>query len=111
MFESSNTLVGLLCLAGAILLAFVYPLGRKDGQHLFFNLVIVALFVVAAFNLISKDVIESDAAVLLLGLGAGAVAVLIRSFRRWVKYYQGVVTRRTSPYYWYGRAYRRRRRR
>ena len=51
MFESSNTLVGLLCLAGAILLAFVYPLGRKDGQHLFFNLVIVALFVVAAFNL------------------------------------------------------------
>jgi len=110
MFESSNTLVGLLCLAGAILLAFFYPLGRKDGQHLFFNLAIIVLFVVAAFNLITGEIIESDVTVLLIGLVAGAAAALIRSFRRWVKFYQGVVARRASPYYWYRRAYRPRRR-
>lgn len=111
MFESSNMLVGLLCLAGGILLAFMYPLGRKDGEHLFFNLVIVALFVAAAFNLIPKDIVESDAGVLIIGLAIGGLAGLVRSIRRWLKYFQGAVARRTSPYYWYQRAYSRRRRR
>ncbi|MGH2592407.1 MAG: hypothetical protein ACRDGG_02725 [Anaerolineae bacterium] len=111
MFESSNTLVGLLCLAGGIVLAFIYPLGRKGASHLFFNLVIIALFVAAAFNLITKDRVESDAMVFILGLAIGGLVVLIRSIRRWLKYFQGVVARRTSPYYWYQRAYARRRRR
>jgi hypothetical protein len=111
MFASSSALVGLLCLAGGIAFAFFWPLGRKDAGHLLFNLVIVGLFVVAAFNLITQDMVESDATVLLIGLAAGGAAVLIRSVRRWLKYFQGVVSRRTSPYYWYQRAYARRRRR
>ena len=111
MFESSSTTVGVLCLAGGVALAFFWPLGRKGGEHFLFNLVIVALFVVAAFNLVSKNVVESDAAVLVVGLAAGGLAVLVRSIRRWLKYFQGVVSRRTSPYYWYRRAFTRRRRR
>jgi hypothetical protein len=111
MFESSNTLIGLFCLSGGIVLGFIYPLGRKDGEHLLFNLVIIALFVFAAFNLISRDMVESDGLVLLIGLVAGVLVVIIRSVRRWLKYFQGAVSRRTSPYYWYSRVYRRRRRR
>ncbi|HEY4688151.1 MAG TPA: hypothetical protein VIK33_02480 [Anaerolineae bacterium] len=111
MFDSSNTLIGLLCLGGGIAFAFFWPLGRKNASHFLFNLVIIALFVVAAFNLISKGMVESDVTVLLIGLGAGIVAVVIRSIRRWLHYFQGVVARRTSPYYWYSRAFRARRRR
>ncbi len=111
MFESSNTLVGLLCLAGGIVLGFIYPLGRKDDNHLFFNLIIIVLLVVAAFNLIPASLFASDVAVLAIGLAVGGLVVLIRSIRRWFKYFQGMVARRTSPYYWYQRAYSRRRRR
>jgi hypothetical protein len=110
MLESSNALVGWLCLAGGVALAFFWPLGRKDAGHLLFNLAILALFVAAAFNLITRDMVESDATVLVMGLVAGLLAVLVRSVRRWLKYFQGVVTRRTSPYYWYRRAFTRRRR-
>ncbi len=110
MFEFSSTTIGLLCLVGGIALAFVWPLGRKDAGHLVFNIVIIALFVGAAFNLITKDMVESDAVVLVIGFGIGVLAVLIRSVRRWLRYFQGVVARRTSPYYWYQRAYSRRRR-
>lgn len=111
MFESSNTTIGLLCLAGGIVFAFFWPLGRKNASHLLFNLVIIALFVIAAFNLIPKNVVASDGGVLLVGLAVGGVAVLIRSVRRYFKYFQGVISRRTSPYYWYSRALRPRRRR
>jgi hypothetical protein len=111
MFESSDSTIGLLCLAGGAALAFFWPLGRRNAGHLLFNLVIIALFVVAAFNLITKDVIQSDAVVLIIGLGVGGLAVVIRSVRRWFKYFQGAVARRTNPYYWYQRAYTRRRRR
>ncbi len=110
MLESSNALVGWLCLAGGIALAFFWPLGRKDAGHRLFNLVIIALFVTAAFNLITRDTIESDVTVLVIGLAIGLLAALIRSVRRWLKYFQGVVARRTSPYYWYRRAFTRRRR-
>ena len=110
MFDQSNTLVGLLCLAGGILMGIFYPRGPKRGQHLFFNLVIILLFVFAAFNLIPATLIADDATVLLVGLAVGTVVVIIRSFRRWVKYFQGAVSRRFGPYYWYGRYYRRRRR-
>lgn len=111
MFDTSNTLIGLLCLAGGIALGFFWPLGRKDAEHLLFNLIIIALFVIAAFNLIPASLISSDIGVLVLGLVAGGVVVLIRSVRRYLKYFQGVFARRTSPYYWYRRAYERRRRR
>ncbi|HLF25141.1 MAG TPA: hypothetical protein VJG32_02295 [Anaerolineae bacterium] len=111
MFESSSTAIGLLCLAGGVVLGFIYPLGRKNGEHLLFNLVIIALFILAAYNLIPKTVVESDAAVLVIGLAAGGVVVVIRSIRRWLKYFQGAVSRRTSPYYWYRRALTRRSRR
>jgi len=111
MFESSNALIGVLCLAGGVVFAFFWPLGRKDGSHFVFNLIIIALFVIAAFNLIPKNVVDSDGGVLLVGLAAGGVAVLIRSVRRYFKYFQGVISRRTSPYYWYSRTFRPRRRR
>ena len=107
----SQTLFGVLCLAGGLGLALFYPLGGKSGSHLISNLIIIALFVGAAFNLITKEMVESDAVVIILGLAAGGLAVLLRSVRRWLRYFQGVVARRSSPYYWYQRAYSRRRRR
>ncbi len=64
----------------------------------------------AAFNLIPKTRIESDVAVMLLGAAAGGIAVLVRSVLRWLRYFQGAVQRRTSPTYWYSRAFRPRRR-
>ena len=110
MFDSANGIIGLLCLAGGVALAFFWPLGRKNGEHLLFNVIIIGLFVVAAYNLITKDMVGDDATVIVLGLAVGGLAVLIRSVRRWLKYFQGVVSRRTSPYYWYRRAFARRRR-
>ena len=111
MFESANTLVGVLCLAGGIAFAFFWPLGRKDAGHLLFNLAILGLFIVAAYNLVPATIVQDDLAVILIGAGAGLIAVVIRSVRRYLKYFQGVVSRRTSPYYWYSRALRPRRRR
>lgn len=111
MIEISQTLLGFLCLVGGLALTFLYPLGRKNGSHLVGNLIIVALFVTAAFNLIPVTLIPSDVIMILLGLLAGGLAVAYRSVRRWVRYFKGVVKRRTSPYYWYQRAYGSRRRR
>ena len=111
MIEINQTVLGILCLVLAIGLTLFYPLGRKNGSHLISSLIILALFVTAAFNLIPANVVPSDAMVIVIGLIAGGIAVLIRSVRRWVRYFQGAVARRTSPYYWYQRAYSRRRRR
>ena len=107
----NQTVFGILCLILALGLTFFYPLGRKNANHLLSNLIIVALFVGAAFNLITKDMVASDTLVIGLGLAVGGLAVLLRSIRRWLRYFQGAVSRRTSPYYWYQRAYSRRRRR
>jgi len=111
MIEISQTFLGLLCLVLAIGLTVFYPLGRKNGSHLLSNVIIIALFITAAFNLIPVEAVPSDVMVIVIGLIAGGIAVLIRSVRRWVRYFQGAVARRTSPYYWYQRAYTRRRRR
>ena len=106
----SQPLFGWLCLAGALALTLFFPLGRKTSSHLISHLIIIALFVGAAFNLIPKSLIESDVTVVLLGAAAGGVAVLIRSGLRWLRYLQGAVQRRTSPTYWTSRAFRPRRR-
>jgi len=107
----SQPVLGWLCLAGALALTFFFPLGRKTSSHLISNLIIIALFVGAAYNLIPKNLVESDLAVIALGATAGLIAVFARSVLRWLRYFQGAVQRRTSPYYWYTRAFRPRRRR
>jgi uncharacterized oligopeptide transporter (OPT) family protein len=111
VIEISQRVFGLGCLAGALALTFFYPLGRKTGSHLISNLLIILLSVGAAYNLIPNTLIESDLTVILLGAAVGAAAVFVRSILRWLRYFQGAVHRRTSPYYWYSRAFSRRRRR
>lgn len=107
----SQSLFGWLCLAGALALTFFYPLGRKTAGHFVSNLVIIALGIGAAYNLIPSKLMASDVTVIVLGAAVGLVAVIVRSILRWLRYFQGVVHRRTSPYYWYSRAFRPRRRR
>jgi len=107
----SQPLLGWLCLAGALALTLFFPPGRKTSSHLISNLMIMALFVGAAYNLIPRNAVESDLAVIAFGAAAGLIAVFARSVLRWPRYFRGVVQRRTSPYYWYARALGPRRRR
>jgi len=41
-----------LCLIGAGVLTFAWPLGPRRGNHLLLSICIVILFVLAAYNLI-----------------------------------------------------------
>lgn len=106
-------ILGVICLIGGLLLTFVYPLGQRRGNHLISELLLLALFVVAAFNLIPVAWIPEEETwkVILIGLGAGLLAVVYRDFRRFIRYFQGKFYRMSHPYYWYGRVYRNRRRR
>lgn len=101
----SQPLFGWLCLAGALALTRFYPLGRKTSSHLIRQLIIIALFAGAAFNLIPKTLIESDVAVILPGATAGGIAVLVRGVLRWLRTFQGALQRRTSPTYWTSHAF------
>jgi hypothetical protein len=101
-----------VCLIGAGILTFAWPLGPRRGSHLLLSISIVILSVLAAYNLIPVTWIPLSETwkVILIGLGLGLLAVLYRDVRRFVRYFRGKVYRVTHPYYWYGRYYRRRRR-
>jgi hypothetical protein len=103
---------GLGCLIVALILTFAWPLGRRSNGHVFLSLSILVLFILAAYNLIPVTWIpvENTGLVILIGLGAGLLAVLYRDVRRFLRFFHGRVYRMTHPYYWYGRYYRRRRR-
>jgi len=104
-------IVGVICLIGGLLLTFVYPLGRRSGNHALSEILLLVLFVVAAYNLIPATWVPNDVVVIAIGLGVGLLAVFYRDVRRFIRYYQGKFYRMSHPYYWYGRMFRRRRRR
>jgi hypothetical protein len=112
MIEIPQSVFGVVCLIGALALTFAWPLGPRRGSHILLSIVILALFVLAAYNLIPVMWIPLNETwkVILIGLGLGLLAVLYRDVRRFMRYFRGKVYRVTHPYYWYGRYYRRRRR-
>jgi len=106
-------ILGLLCLIGGLLLTFVYPLGQRRGSHILSEIIVVILFVIAAYNLIPVAWIPEDETwkVILVGVIVGLIAVFYRDVRRFVRFFHGKIYRMSHPYYWYGRMFRRRGRR
>jgi hypothetical protein len=109
----SPLVFGWLCLLGGVGLTFFYPLGQRRGNHLLSSALLLALFVIAAYILIPVAWIPVGERwqALAIGVGVGLLAVLYRDVRRFIRYFQGKVYRMSQPYYWYGRAFRGRRRR
>ena len=101
---------GLICLVAGLLLTFVYPLGQRRGNHALSEILLLILFVVAAYALIPSAWVPNDLVVLLIGFGLGLVAVIYRDVRRFFRFFRGKFYRMSHPYYWYGRMARRRRR-
>jgi H+/Cl- antiporter ClcA len=103
-------LIGPGCLILGLLLTFVFPIQRGRLWNTFWDLVTLVLFVVGTLYIHFWDFWSNVG----VGLIAGVIAILIRDFRLWVVHFRSQVYRRTSPRYWYGRAYgllgRRRRR-
>ncbi len=102
---------GLICLVAGLLLTFVYPLGQRRGNHALSEILLLILFVVAAYALIPSTWVPNDLVVLLIGFGLGLVAVIYRDVRRFFRFFRGKIYRMSHPYYWYGRMARRSRRR
>lgn len=113
MIEIPQSVFGIGCLIGALVLTFAWPLRPRRDDHILLSIAIVVLFVLAAYNLIPVTWIPKDETwkVILIGLGLGLMADVYRDVRRFVRYFRGKVYRMTHPYYWYGRYYSRRRRR
>ncbi len=112
MIQIPQSIFGALCLIGAIALTFAWPLGSRRGNHILLSIVIIILFLLAAYNLIPVTWIPRAETwkVILIGLTVGLLAVFYRDVRRFLRYFRGKFYRATHPYYWYGRYYRRRRR-
>jgi hypothetical protein len=112
MIEIPQSVFGIVCLIGALALTFAWPLGPRRGNHILLSIIIIVLFVLAAYNLIPVTWISVGETwkVILIGLGLGLLADVYRDVRRFVRYFRGKVYRMTHPYYWYGRYYRGRRR-
>jgi hypothetical protein len=100
---------GLLCLSAGLLLTFVYPLRQRRGNHMLSEIILLGLFMVAAYALIPSAWVPNDLAVLAIGFGVGWLAVIYRDVRRFFRFFRGKIYRMSHPYYWYGRMFRRRR--
>ena len=107
----SQPVIGWGSLIAGLLLTFFFPLGQRRGHHLLSEIVLILLFIAAAYNLIPIQWIPrgEDWKVIAIGLGAGLIAVIIRDIRRFFRFFRGRVYRMSHPYYWYSRAFRRRR--
>jgi type II secretory pathway component PulF len=103
-------ILGPACIVAGLLLTFVFPIQRGRFQNQVWDLITLALFIAGAWWIGYWDALSN----LGVGLIVGIVAVIIRDFRLWKVRFRDQVYRRTSPRYWYGRAYnmwgRRRRR-
>lgn len=102
--------LGLGCLALALLLTFIFPIQRGRLRNQVWDFITLALFFGAAWWINFWDVASN----IVVGLIAGGVAIVIRDFRLWLVRFRSQVYRRSHRYHWYGRArdwYGRRRRR
>lgn len=102
--------LGLICLAVAVLLTFVFPIQRGRFRNQLWDFLTLALFIGGVWWLARWDPLSN----FVVGALAGVAAILIRDFRLWLARFKGRLYRRTHRYYWYGRArdwYGRRRRR
>lgn len=102
--------LGLISLVAGLLLTFVYPMGQRRGRHALSEIILLLLFMVAAYNLIPSAWVPNDLVVLAIGFGVGLLAVIYRDVRRFFRFFRGKIYRMSHPYYWYGRMFRRRRR-
>ena len=102
---------GLICLVAGLLLTFVYPLGHQRGSHAISEIILLILFMVAAWNLIPSAWVPDNLGVLAIGFAVGVLAVIYRDVRRFFRFFHGKIYRMSHPYYWYGRMFRPRRRR
>jgi hypothetical protein len=108
----SQGVIGWGALILGLALTFFFPLGQRRGNHLISELILILLFVTAAYNLIPVEWVPrgEDWKVIVIGLGAGLIAVIIRDIRRFFRFFHGRLYRMSHPYYWYSRAFGRRRR-
>jgi hypothetical protein len=76
MIEIPQSVFGIVCLIGALALTFAWPLGPRRGNHILLSIIIVVLFVLAAYNLIPVTWIPVGETwkVILIGLGLGLLA-------------------------------------
>ncbi|MCC6189646.1 MAG: hypothetical protein IT318_11470 [Anaerolineales bacterium] len=83
-----------------LLLTFGFPIQRGRYRNQIWDLLTLALFVVAGWGLAIWDPLSNLAAGLIVGLAA----VVIRDFRLWLARFHSQSYRRSHRYYWYGRA-------
>ena len=106
MITLSYPLVGIVCLLAAIAITFFWPLGSSRRNHVFSEVVLVALFVAAAGFLWAGGLIPESVpwlTCLFIGLIVGIVAVVVRDVRRFIRHFRYQTYKWTHPYYWYGR--------
>lgn len=97
----SPVLLGLVCVAIAVLLTFVFPIQRQRFSNQLWDFITLGLFVAGLYFVNYYDPPSN----LILGGLIGAVAILIRDFRLWVARFKSQAYRRSHRYHWYGRAH------
>ncbi len=107
-----TSILGPALLLAGFLLTLVFPIQRGRLANQLWDFITFVLFMAGWIIFNFWDVASN----IILGLLFGVGAIIIRDFRLWAVRLRGQIYRRSSPRYWYGRAYdwydgRRRRRR
>ncbi len=92
-------ILGIACAILALLLTFVFRIQRGNLSNRLWDFVTLALCVAGVWWINFWDPLSN----LVVGVGAGLVAIVIRDVRLWAARFRGEVYRRTHRYYWYGR--------
>jgi hypothetical protein len=104
----SVSIIGWVCLITAVLMTLFYPLGRLHRNQLISQAFIFVCWVIAAYILIPYQWVPQEEGwkAILIGIIVGAIAIIYRSIRRFLRFFTGKIYRVTHPYYWYSRALR-----